>query len=122
MEIFDGVKNPFIFGKERIEILNRSMFCLNLFTRPTDELSIRYFIAGANDSVIITEPGLNNYPFANEKHLIVSNPHNVPSVISSYVNDMEAWRDISNNMFQLITKKYTLEFFIGQIMKKLITY
>ena len=64
MCIFDGEENDFIFGPKRTEILNRTWFVLNVFfSGPTDELSIRFFVSASNGAVVMTEPGLNRYPF-----------------------------------------------------------
>ena len=118
MAIYDGVHNDFIFGENRTRILNRTKFVLNVnFSGPTDELSIRYFIAGANGAVILREPNANQYPFIPGKHLIECDVRKMPDVIEYFLDHPEERDAIANNMLQLIQTQLTLEKSIGTILK-----
>lgn len=117
MHIYDGGKNGFIFGKKRTEILNRAWFVLNVFfSGPTDELSIRFFIAAANGAVIITEPGVNKYPFVPGKHLLECSIAEMPETITHYIESKNEWQIISQNMLDLIRNEITLENSIAAIL------
>jgi len=109
MHIHDGLEKPFIFGEERTNLLNRTWFVLNILTSPTDELSIRYYIAAANGAVILTEPGKNEYPFINNVHLVECPPQQMAETVSYYINHPEEWQRISQNAYSLVSQELTLE-------------
>jgi hypothetical protein len=119
MQIFDGVENQFIYGEERTQILNRAWFVLNVFfSGPADELSIRFFVAGANGAVVMTERGLNDYPFRPGKQIVECPVEEMPNTIEHYLNHPDQWRAISESMFELIQKKLTLEASIGNLLER----
>jgi Glycosyl transferases group 1 len=119
MKIFDGVNNPFIFGETRTEILNRTWFVANVFfSGPTDELSIRFFISGANGAVIITEPGLNKYPFIPGTHLVEAPVSEMTDKILYYLDHPHEWQEISHNMRSLIQNELTLRKSINQLLDR----
>ena len=118
MHIYDNEENPFIFGEERTRILNRAWFVLNVFTRPTDELSIRYYIAAANGAVVLTEPGKNKYPFVPGKHLVECPVQEMPDTVMHYLEHPEEWRSISEEMLSLMKSELTLERSIASILAR----
>lgn len=110
MHIYDGEEADFIFGDERTNILNRTWFVLNFFfSGPTDELSIRYYISGANGAVVLTEPGKNRYPFVPGKHVVECDLEDMPDTIMYYLENQWEWSHISRNVFDLISNEITLE-------------
>lgn len=109
MLVYDGVEKPFIFGEERTSLLNRSWFVLNILAYPTDEISIRYYIAAANGAVILTEPGKNTYPFKNRVHLVECPPEQMTETVSYYINHPNEWQRISQNAYNLVSQELTLE-------------
>jgi len=110
MLLFDGHENDFIFGEARTHILNRTWFVANVFfSGPTDELSIRYYIAAANGAVTITEPGRNRYPFVPGRHLVECPVERMPDAIEYYLAHPAEWQAISDNMLNLLQTKITLE-------------
>ncbi len=117
MRIYDGEKNHFIFGEERTHILNRTWFVLNLFTHPTDELSIRYYIAAANGAVILTEPGENQYEFVPGKHLIECPIKEMPDIVQYYLERSKEWQRISDTMLALMKQELTLEESVAKIIR-----
>lgn len=117
MYIIDGVTHRFIFGKERTELLNRAWFVLNIwFSDMNDELSIRYFIAGANGAVVLTEPGNNIYPFIPNHHLVERPIHEMPDAILYYIEHPKEWQRLSENMTHLLTTELTLRRSLEQVM------
>jgi hypothetical protein len=117
MHVYDGGNEGFIFGKRRTEILNRTWFVLNVFfSGPTDELSIRFFIAGANGAVVLTEPGANEYPFKAGEHIVVSKIEDMPAVIEHYLDNKDQWQTISDNMTNLIRDELTLDNSVARIL------
>jgi hypothetical protein len=116
MRIYDGVENDFIFGEKRTELLNRSRFVLNVnFSDPTDEISIRYFIAAANGAVIIREPNDNKYPFIPGEHLVECHPEEMLDVIEYYLEHPKKRDEIADRMLNLLTSELTLEHSLRKI-------
>jgi spore maturation protein CgeB len=117
MCIFDGEQNKFIYGDERMEILNKTWFVININSSgATDELSIRYFISGANGAVVLSEPGLNKYPFKDGEHFVESTIKEMPDKICYYMNHPDEWQKISENMSQLLQNELTLEKSLEKIL------
>ena len=110
MHIYDGVENDFIFGPARNSILNRTWFVPNVyFSGPADELSIRYFVAGSNGAVTITEAGYNRYRFMPGEHFVECDVKEMPDIVDYYMNHEDEWQTISSNMHNLIKHELTLE-------------
>ena len=118
MQIHDGLEKPFVFGEERTNLLNRTWFVLNILTSPTDELSIRYFIAAANGAVILTEPGKNEYPFKNGVHLLECPPRQMAHTVRYYIDHPEHWQRISQNAYNLVSQELTLQNSIAAMLKQ----
>ena len=116
MQVYDGEENAFIYGEKRTQILNRAWFVLNVFTKPIDELSIRYYLAAANGAVVITEPGENKYPFIPGEHLVECSIDEMQNKITYYLEHEEEWRAISQNMLRLMKSELTLEKSVGTIL------
>lgn len=118
MNIYDGQENEFIFGNTRTEILNRTWFVLNVFfSGPTDELSIRYYIAGANGAVVLSEPGANKYPFEPGTHILERKLEEMPDTIMDHIEHREKWQAISDNILKL-RDKITLEDSVAKILSR----
>ncbi len=108
MHLYDGKENDFIFGRTRSMLLNQTWLVPNLFSSSSaDELSIRFYIAAANGSVVSTETGLNKYPFVPGKHLVECPLEQMPEKILYYMENEKEWRVLSRNMLSLITKDLT---------------
>lgn len=116
MHIHDNASMPFIFGEERTNILNRSLFVLNVLAYPTDEVSIRYYIAAANGAVILTEPGMNEYPFENGRHLIECSIDDMAEKVVYYQRHLDEWQQISLNMLGYMKHEVTLEKSVMNLM------
>jgi hypothetical protein len=119
MRIHDGNEAAFIYGEERTALLNRTWFVLNVFfSGPTDELSIRYFIAGANGAVVLTEPGENKYPFIPGQHIVECEFEAMPDRILYYLENPDQWDVISRNVYELVSREFTLERSISQLLER----
>jgi hypothetical protein len=119
LQIYDGVENGFIYGRKRAGILNRTRFVLNVFfSGPTDELSIRYYIAAANGAVILSEPGENLYDFVPGEHLVERPIEEMPDAIMHYLEHPDQWQAIHHNMQRLIRQEVTLENSISRILSR----
>jgi hypothetical protein len=118
MHVYDNVHLPFIFGEKRTEIINRSWFMLNVLAYPADEISIRYYIAGANGAVVLTEPGKNKYPFENGKHLVECPVSEMADKVDYYIKHSDEWQKISTAMLEWMRTEVTLEKSIATLMQK----
>jgi hypothetical protein len=117
MHIYDGVRNDFIEDDRRTNILNRTWFVLNVnFSGPTDELSLRFYVAGANGAVVLMEHNDNQYPFIPGKHLVESPLEEMPRVIQHYLNHPNEWCAISESMSNLLRGELALERSISTIL------
>jgi hypothetical protein len=92
---------------------------LNVLAYPTDEISIRYYIAAANGAVTLTEPGKTSYPFVDRLHIIESGLKEMPRIVDRYMKNRQDLRNISRNCFELVSKKLTLEKSIATILSEL---
>jgi hypothetical protein len=118
MHIYDGEERDFIFGEERTQILNRAWFVLNVLPDPTWEVSIRYYVAAANGSVVLTEPGENEYPFVPGKHLVECPIERMPDTVMYYLYHEQEWRSIADAMLSLVKGELTLEQSIASILTR----
>lgn len=122
MRIYDGKEADFIYGDERTAVLNRTWFVLNVyFSGPTDELSIRYYIAGANGTVVLTEPGENIYPFTSSEHIVECEIEDMPDTIQYYLENADEWSNISQNVYDLVSQEFTLEKSLRKLLNRAVT-
>lgn len=116
MRIHDGIERPFIFGEPRTALLNRTKFVINAHVRPSDEISIRHFIAMANGAVVLSEPNRNWYPFRAGEHYLECEPDQFASTIREFEHrsgDREAMADRAE---ELITSRLRLSSTISELL------
>lgn len=102
--VIDGVENPYIFGEERTNLLNRTKVVLNLLRERWDNNSMRYTLAALNRALIVTEPTLPHTPFMPGEHLVAAPIENMADTICHYLSHEEDRRRIVEQAYQLITK------------------
>lgn len=57
MYVVDNVENPFVFGEERLRLLNRLTITLNLLPTWYDHaFPYRFHLAAPNRSLVVSEP------------------------------------------------------------------
>lgn len=115
--VADNLENPFIFGKERTEYLNRAKVTLNLTRTWFDDNFSRFSMAAPNRSLIITEPLLPHCPeYIAGKHFVSAQKEKLAETILYYLeNDQERLR-ITDNAYQLVTTELTFYNSIKKIM------
>lgn len=116
MQIHDGYDHPLVYGNDRMQLLNRARFVLNLSSHPDDELSIRHFVAAANGAVVISEPNNNRYPFVAQKHFLSMPAAEMPAAIDYYVRHEDERRAMAEQMYRLVTTELTLERSIERLL------
>lgn len=116
--VIDGEENPYIFGKERTKLLNRTKIVLNLLREPWDDNSLRYFYAAENHALIVSEPSLRHSPFLPGIHVIEAPVKHITDTICYYlINDVERQK-ITESAYHLINNDLTLKKSLSKILKR----
>ena len=116
--IADNVENPFIYGDERTQLLNRSKITLNLLPTWYDPAFIfRFHMAAGNRSMIVSEPILPHCPSYKSGEYYVEAPVNkLVDTIQYYLNNINECSRITENAFQLATTRLTLRKSVQSVM------
>lgn len=118
MMVIDGVENPYVFGKERTKLLNRTKIALNLLREPWDDNSLRFFFAAENHVLIVSEPSLPHSPFLPGKHIIEVPVDQITDTICFYLSNDEERQKITDAAYQLVANELTLENSLSKIIKR----
>jgi hypothetical protein len=119
MLICDNVRHPFIFGRERIEYLNRSKITLNLTRTWYDDNSLRFLLTAPNKSLVISEKLLPHSPdWISGKHYVAVSTEEIPEAIEYYLEHREERDSIVHNAYDLVSDQLTML----SSMKKLNSY
>jgi len=117
--VADNIENPFIYGQQRTEFLNRANITLNLLPTWYDNaFPYRFHMAAGNRSLVITEPILPHCSqYKNEFHYISSPIDSLSNTIQYYIENEEERLRITDNAFQLVTKEMTLNNSIRSLLE-----
>ncbi|MHA2028999.1 MAG: glycosyltransferase family protein [Candidatus Kariarchaeaceae archaeon] len=118
MYIMDDVERPFIFGKKRIEFINRSKITLNLLPTWYDPAFIvRFHLVAGNRSLVVSEPILPHCPDHKAGEVYAeANTNDLAETIHFFINNDRERQKITDTAYNLVTKKLTLHNSIRQIM------
>ena len=117
--VVDGEEQPFVFGRERTRLLNRSKITLNLLRTWYDENSMRLCLAAANRSLIVSEPLLPHVPdWVPGRHYVVASPERLADAITDYLADDRKRERIADEAFRLVTSTLTFGSSIKTIMRQ----
>jgi len=121
MLIVDGISNPYIFGRERIEILNRSKISINLIPAwDFNNFPFRYHLAAPNRSMVISEPFLTHNPeYKIGYHYIESPIDQFVETIVYYLEHKASREEVVQNAFDFSTNEMTLTRSINQILHEI---
>ena len=89
MLVIDGVENPYIFGKDRDNLLSRTKIVLNLVRAWWDDNSLRYTLVAPKRALIVTEPTLPHTDFMPGVHLVEAPVNQLADTILYYLNHEE---------------------------------
>jgi hypothetical protein len=120
MHVVDGVENPYVFGRERNILLNRTVITLNLLREEYDDNSLRYFLAAPNRALIVSEPTLPHTPFMPNVHLVEAPAERIPDTIAYYLANEQARMKIVEAAYQLTTQCLTMENAVDQILQRVL--
>lgn len=117
MHLADGKENPFIFGAERIDYLNRSKITLNITRTWYDDNFSRIALAAPNRSLIISESVLPHCPsFIAGTHYVSVPVDSLAKTILFYLDHEEERLRIVDNAYHLVTTKLVFRESIKSIM------
>ncbi len=105
----DGVKNPYVFGKERTALLNRTKIVLNILRQKWDDNSMRYILAAPCRALIVTEPTLPHSSFQPGEHLVETPLEQMADTICHYLTHEEERQRITDRAYQLVTEHSPLD-------------
>jgi hypothetical protein len=118
MYVADGVDRPFIFGKQRTEILNRAKITLNLIRTWHDDNFVRFAVTAPNRSMIVSEPLLPHCPsYEPGRHYITATPETLAETIRYYIEHETERHQIAEAAHELVTTKLTLKNSLDTIVR-----
>ena len=108
--VADGEEHPFIFGPERIRILNRAKITLNLLAGASydDIFTYRFHVAAGNRSLVISEPEFPHCRRYQPNHHYIAAPRAaLLETILYYLHHEPERQRITENAYQLVTQEMT---------------
>jgi hypothetical protein len=118
MMVVDGVEHPYVFGEDRIILLNRTKIVLNLLRTPWDDNSMRYCLAAPNRALVVTEPTLPHTDFTPGVHLVEAPAEQITDTICYYLAHEEERCQIVDRAYQLVTTELTMAKSAAQILER----
>jgi hypothetical protein len=117
MHFADGKENPFIFGEERIQYLNRSKITLNITRTWYDDNFSRIALAAPNRSLVVSEHVLPHCPsFIAGTHYVAVTVDSLAKTILYYLEHEEERLRIIDNAYHLMMTKLVFRESIKSIM------
>lgn len=116
MLVVDGVEHPYVFGEERTKLLNRAKFTLNLLRQSWDNTSMRFFLASANKSVLISEPMLPHIPFDPGVHFIQTPVDEITGTIADWLGRDAEREAMAERAYQLGVEQITMKASLHKII------
>jgi hypothetical protein len=119
MYVADGAERPFLYGKQRTELLNRTKITLSLLAAaPYDNIfHYRFRLAAPNRSLLLTEQELPHCPVYQEGiHYVEAHADALIETILHYLKDVNARTQITEQAYILATEQMTLAHSVESIM------
>ncbi|MBE0411121.1 MAG: glycosyltransferase family 1 protein [Anaerolineales bacterium] len=117
IHVADNVENPFIFGDERTEYLNRAKITLNITRTWYDDNFSRFSLAAPNRSLVVSEKMLPHCPsYQVGIHYIEAKPDDLARAVLYYLKNPAEREQIVENAYRLTTKELTFNNSIKRIM------
>lgn len=115
----DNIENPFIFGEQRIRILNRAKITLNVTRTWFDDNFSRFALATPNRSLVVSEQMLPHCPaYQPGYHYVAATPEKLAQAVLHYLEHPVERERIVENAYCLATTRLTFNNTIGQIMRE----
>ncbi len=118
MYVADGEERPFVFGQERIRLLNRARVTLNLLPRSYDTaFTFRFVHAAANGSLVVSEPNLPHCPEIEPgQHYVAAEPRHLSQTILRCLRMPEAQAPVVAAARSLVRKHLTMQASLARIL------
>ncbi|MFO7539909.1 MAG: glycosyltransferase [Chloroflexota bacterium] len=118
MYVADDRENPFIFGQERINFLNRAKITLNITRTWHDDNFSRFALAAPNRSLIVSEHLLPHCPaYEAGVHYAAASPAKLADTIIHYLRHPEARAEIVDKAYRLSTSQLTFNSSIKKLLQ-----
>lgn len=96
-----------LYGQARTQFLNRSRILLNILRAPQDFVGQRFLLAGANKTLIVSEPLQDSEPFQNGQHLVAAPIDELADRIAHYLHHEHERARLVENAYHLVTCELT---------------
>lgn len=120
--VFDGSgETSSVYGKRRIEVLNRARIFLNIFRQPWDDPTFRLLLAGANNTLLLTEkvmPGSNG-PFQANVHFAECELSSLEECTLDYLAHPAKMEPIIQANTEFVTQQLTMDNQVERIITQL---
>jgi hypothetical protein len=117
MHVADNQENPFIYGRERTEYLNRTKITLNLIRTWYDDNYSRFAMAAPNRSLIVSEDLLPHCPqYIPGTHYVSAPTGQLAQKILYFLNHSSEREAIVENAYQISTSTITFRRSVEIIM------
>ena len=119
LKVVDDKAEPFVFGQERIKLLNRTKIVLNLARTAYDDNTLRLFLAMPNKALVISEPlfahGSGLVP---GEHYVEAPLGQIPETVRHYLNHAAERRAIVARAYAKTTHELSMRRTVGAIMEQ----
>jgi hypothetical protein len=118
MVVIDGVEHPYVYGRERTELFNRSRITLNLLPAwDAYNYLFKFHLAAGNRSLLVSERFLDHAPeYIDGYHYVASSVENLVPTLIHYCEKKEERTRITENAYELVTTNLTMTNSIRKIM------
>jgi hypothetical protein len=117
IHVADNEENPFIFGDERTEYLNRAKITLNITRTWYDDNFSRFSLAAPNRSLVVSEKMLPHCPsYQPGVHFVEAEPENLAQAVLYYLQNPDEREQIVAEAYRLTTEVVTFNHSVKHIM------
>jgi len=97
------------YGDERTALLNRTRILVNLHNYPWSPAWIRFLMAAACGTLVVSEPTEDDRPFMAGRHYVAATLEEMPDTIVRLLNDKEHCARITDEASALCRTELTLQ-------------
>lgn len=106
-----------LYGNARTRFLNRTRILLNILRAPQDFVGQRFLLAGANKTLIVSEPLQDSEPFQDGQHIVVAPTGELTERIVHYLAQEDERAQLVENAYQLVTRELTIKNMVARILQ-----
>ncbi len=106
------------YGKERIELLNRTKISLDIPRVPWDFGPERFLLSMSCGALVVSEGLEPRKPYTHDENFIQSRVSDLAETICTYLKDEQARQRITDNAYEFITTQVSLTRSVSIILEK----